>query len=300
MTGPIATVEPVAAALLPGSGAELLFDGVLMMVAVGLLVFVVSWHAARRREPDAVALHDALLTGGLGVQLQPILRPRGDTLQLVGFECLARWRRADGTQVPPERFVPLAERAALGHLLLKAVTAALLRDFGRTLREHPWLIVAVNLSPRDLSGPGQLEELGLMLSRAGVRPEQVVLELIEGATQDPDQMRCLVRAREAGHPLGLGDFDANAANAHQLLRLRPDLVKVHRRFVAANGSRSAVLRNLVAIARTQGARVVIQGIETAAEADCLRGLGDVCCQGRLWWPPLEPADAIQLVYANLH
>lgn len=300
MTGPAAAVEPVAAALLPGSGAELLLDGLLLALAVGLLVFVVTWRAARRREPDAVELHHALLTGGLGVQLQPILRPRGGIMQLVGFECLARWRRADGTQVPPERFVPLAERAELGHLLLQSVTAALLRDFGRTLREHPWLIVAVNLSPRDLSGPGQLEELGRMLSRTGVRPEQVVLELIEGATRDPDQMRCLVRAREAGHPLGLGDFDANAANAHQLLRLRPDLVKVDRRFVAANSARNAALRNLVAIVRTHGARVVIQGIETAAEAECLRGLGDVCCQGRLWSPPLDPADAIQLVYADLH
>lgn len=299
MSHRVAATDPVVAALLPGVGLDLLFNGLLTAVALGVVILVVAWRTGRRREPEVVELHDALLSGQLGVQLQPIMRPRGSAMQLVGFECLARWRGADGQHVPPARFVPLAERSGLGRLLLQSVIAALLRDFGRTLREHPWLIVAVNLSPRDIAGPGQVEDLGRMLSRAGVRPEQVVLELTEGDLLDADYLHSLARAREVGHPLGIGDFDGSAENAHRLMRLRPDLVKVDRNFVIASGARGAALRNLVTIVRAQGARVVIQGIETAAEAECLRDLGDVSCQGRLWSPPLDPSEAIRLVYANV-
>lgn len=285
------------ATLLLGGGADAAGHAAWLLLALVLLAVLMAWRGARRRPADVVALHQALLAGELSVQLQPIMGPVAGSMQLAGFECLARWHRADGLAIPPSTFVPLAERAGLGRLLLLTVVATLMRDFGRTLREHAWLSVAVNLSAQDLGRPGLLEDLGRLLARAGVRPEQIVLEITEGAIEGDGHLVALDRARAAGHPLGIDDFGVGASNADRLLQLRPDLVKVDRCFVSGASGNAVVLRHLVAIARAHGARVVIEGIETPGDAACLQELGDVCGQGYLWSPALDPDAATRLVLA---
>lgn len=281
--------------LLLGWGSDAAGQAAWLVLALVLVGLLMAWRASLRRPADVVALHQALLSGELSIQLQPIMGPQHGTMRLAGFECLARWHRSDGLFVPPSTFVPLAERAGLGRLLLMTVVATLLRDFGRTLREHAWVSVAVNLSAQDLALPGLVEDLGRLLARAGVRPEQIVLEITEGAIDGDGHLDALERARAAGHPLGIDDFGVGASNADRLLQLRPDLVKVDRCFVAGPSGHAAVLRHLVAMARAQGARVVVEGIETAQDAECLRELGEVCGQGYLWSPAIDPVAATHLV-----
>lgn len=269
----------------------------------GVVLAIAVLTALRRRGSLDSELRRALRQCQLQVALQPIVSVHDAGPCIVGFECLARWRLADGEFIPPTVFVPMCERAGLGSQLAICMATNLVRDFGGTLQAHPDVYVALNLSSADVADVQLLDYLDRIFAGARIPSSQLVIELTERTFEADGLEAGLAKLRKAGHRLSIDDFGTGASNASRLASLQPEMVKVDRSFLLhaeSGGAAANLLAQLVGMAHSCGARVVIEGVETLRQSQLLREFDAIFAQGFFWHYPMTPADATQLLVRESH
>ncbi|WP_432510495.1 putative bifunctional diguanylate cyclase/phosphodiesterase [Kineococcus sp. SYSU DK001] len=238
------------------------------------------------------ALRRALREGELVLHYQPVLDLV--TGRTASVEALVRWDRPGHGLVPPDAFIPAAERSDLicdlGRWALAAALAQLTRwDDGGELAG---LGVAVNISGRHLASRHLLEDVAEALTVSGVDPARLTLEITETVLVDEptalDQLRAL---RELGVKIALDDFGTGYTSIGQLPKLPVDILKIDRSFVASPAAGHAELvRLVISAAHSFDLGVVAEGIEEDHQLHRL--VADSCDsgQGFLFARPAAPAD----------
>jgi EAL domain-containing protein (putative c-di-GMP-specific phosphodiesterase class I) len=239
------------------------------------------------RETSAMIAR-ALAAGEIGPWYQPIMDLESG--QRVGFEALARWRRADGSFVSPAGFVSTAEDSDLVIDLDRAVVRSALRDLARWQRSEPTLRMNVNLSTRHLELPDGAAFMAQAVAEAGVDPSAVNVEITESRSlADVGGAAGTVRALQlAGFQVILDDFANGWSGLDWLLGLGPDGVKIDHSLTAALGTRvgDAVSRAVVSLTAELGITTTIEGITDVAHLDAAREHGFRYGQGYLWSTPV--------------
>lgn len=253
-----------------------------------------SMEAALRRAIDA---------GELFVEYQPSFDLR--TLRPVSFEALVRWRTADGTLIPPSRFIPIAEQSGaiveIGEWVLKRVCEQL-AAWQRL--QVPLLPVSVNLSVRQFEQPGLADTVAGIAAGAGIEPRLLYFEITEtGAMQTSEQnLGALHALRNLGCRILVDDFGTGYSSLSYLKHLPIDTLKIDRAFVrdmAVDANDAAIVSAIVGIGRSLGLHLVAEGIETLEQLECLRTLGCTAGQGFFFSPPVS-ADACAGLLERLH
>ncbi len=222
---------------------------------------------------------------------------------LSGVEALVRWRHPERGVVPPDEFIPFAEQ----HGLIGRIDAFVLNEACRQLAEwtsrQDWpdlFTVAVNVSGTELSDPGFAGRVAEVICRHGLEPARICLEITETALvgEFGDVQDTLSHLSDLGVQLAVDDFGTGYSTLAHLQRLKVDILKIDRSFVA-HISRSARDREIVAavtaMSHALGMRVVGEGIETShqlatlAELDCDEG------QGFLFARPVPPEEVVALL-----
>lgn len=248
-------------------------------------------HAALvRRCETSIALSEALKINEIGIALQPqVDLTHGG---IVAAEVLARWRRPDGTSVPPDQFIPIAEANGdifrLGmwvlELALKA-SAEIQRRTGRALR------LAVNLSPQQVARSHLAEEIVRLCEQYDVPPHLVELEITESvAMQGTDSIQHLARLRDAGFRIAIDDFGTGFSSLSYLKALPIDMIKVDKSFVNEIGSvesESAVADMVIRLAQRLRLEVMAEGVETEDQVQWLRSRKCHIAQGFLFHRPMS-------------
>ena len=245
--------------------------------------------------PSATELADALDRDEIMVAFQPkvALVSRG----VAGMEALARWHPAGAEPVPPDLFVPLAER----HGLIAKLTRNVLRDSLAACRRwrdrHPDCSVAVNISPLALANPELPEEIEAALAQAGVAPGALIAEVTEGVViADPLlASEVLTRLRIKGVRVSIDDFGTGHSSMLSLMRLPFTELKIDRSFVACcdtDPEAWKIIRATISLAHELGLDVVAEGVETAAVEARLIGAGCDIGQGWRFGRPM-PAAALE-------
>ncbi len=219
-----------------------------------------------------------------------------DTGELVGFEALARWERPGRRVEGPGDWISLAEQTGLVVPIDFAVLEGALRHLARWRSRTPEaqrLHLAVNASGRTLQEPGSAARVLALLSRCGVPPESLVLEVTEGVLLEDEAVgRRLQHLRAEGVRIALDDFGTGWSSLSYLSRFPVDVLKLDRSFTATlhdGRGGEAVPAAVVQLARALDLEVVAEGIETAEQAARLRRLGAQSGQGYLYGRP-APAD----------
>ncbi len=215
---------------------------------------------------------------------------------VVGVEALVRWEHPTRGLLPPDEFVPLAERTgAIADLTRWVVDAALAQH--RAWRDAGVDVpVAVNLAAAnvvDLTLPERITEL---LARHDVRGDRLECEISEHTVMaDPVRAtEVLDRLRGLGVRLSLDDFGTGHSSLAYLKRLPLDEVKIDRSFVAGmaeDENDAVIVRSTIDLARNLGLAVVAEGVESAEIMQGLAGLSCDTAQGFHISRPL-PADAL--------
>jgi EAL domain-containing protein (putative c-di-GMP-specific phosphodiesterase class I) len=250
--------------------------------------------AALRRMEIEHALPRAVEEDDITLHYQPIVGLDGT---LVGAESLSRWRHPSYGWVSPAEFIPIAERTGTIRELGYRVIEAALSQLKQWQDEHGISArVGVNLSARQFEDERMYERLEALLSRSGVDPSAVVLELTEGSVmRDPPRaIAGMKRLRRTGLRFALDDFGSGYSAFSYLNRLPIDILKIDRSFVVratASVGDEKTLRTLVALAHDLGMRVVVEGVETGEQVSLLRSIGDVRMQGFFVARPM-PGDKI--------
>ncbi|WP_448188951.1 putative bifunctional diguanylate cyclase/phosphodiesterase [Azospirillum sp. sgz301742] len=233
-------------------------------------------------------------------------QPQADahTGRLTGFEALVRWRLPDGTVLPPDVFIPMAEAGdgihILGDWVLRracATAAGWMRD---GLAD---VAVAVNLSSRQLEDPGLARAVLGVLNETGLPASNLKLELTETVLfQGGEQARqLLLELRGAGVRLVLDDFGTGYSSLSLLRKVPVEALKIDKHFVSAmveDRDAAAIVHAIVALAHALGLQVIAEGVETAEQLLFLRAYRCDRIQGYHFSRPLAADDVPAFISRN--
>ncbi|MBA4094590.1 MAG: hypothetical protein C0489_10945, partial [Candidatus Accumulibacter sp.] len=186
---------------------------------------------------ERVRLMHALRSGVKRGELFLAYQPQVDlaTHRPFGAEALLRWRRDDGTMVPPDRFIPIAEYSGLiveiGGWVLREACAELMR-----LRAagHLDFTMSVNVSQAQFRHPQFVDVLRRALHDTGAPPAYVELEITESMAMEEPQLlaEMLAEVKHTGVSIAIDDFGTGFSSLSHLQRLKVDRLKIDRSFVS--------------------------------------------------------------------
>ncbi len=227
----------------------------------------------------------AIQQGAISLRYQPIAEL--DTGRVTGFEALARWQEA-GTGIPPDVFIPAAERmgliAELTALVLDQACAQLAAWDRAGARTD--ITVAVNVSPQVIVDRGFPERVLAVLARHRVAPDRLVVEITESGLLSDFRAAKEVTSRlnAAGIKLSLDDFGVGYSSLTHLSQIPLQSLKIDRLFIAGLGRDEGQTRfteALLRFAADLGLEVIAEGIERLEQLVLLRELGCAGGQGFL-------------------
>jgi diguanylate cyclase (GGDEF)-like protein len=214
--------------------------------------------------------------------------------EVVGVEALLRWHHPQRGLISPQHLITVAEHTAVMRRLTSRVLEDAIGQLAKWRAQGLVLRASVNVSVRDLHRPELVDQLAMMLGDRGVPPNQVQLEITEGALM-ADPRRVLVtlhRLDRLGVALSLDDFGTGYSSLQHLRRLPLAEVKIDRSFVlgmTTDPDDAAVVGSIIDLARALGLRVVAEGVEDDQTRRMLMEGGCEVAQGWFYARPM-PAD----------
>jgi diguanylate cyclase (GGDEF)-like protein len=256
---------------------------------------------AEVRRKMELALRGAIERGEMRLEYQPVVDAHKG--ELASFEALLRWNHPEFGEVPPSRFIRLAEEARLiGDLGLWVLRTA-------CAEAASWPVpvgLSLNLSPEQLCDPAIVETLQAVLAETGLPPERLELEVTESIfmREGGDAVRRLEEIGALGVQLALDDFGTGYSSLGYLSRTRFRTIKIDRGFVtgAALGKPEciAIITAVVALARSLGMQTTAEGVETEKELDTVREIGCGRIQGYCFGRAMKTEDVRKLFQRHRH
>lgn len=239
-------------------------------------------------------LRAAIKDDALTLYYQPVVEL--NTGRVEGVEALVRWNHPTRGFIMPDEFIPLAEEAGLiselGLWVLRNAVWQLRKWIDGSLVDSDFS-VRINISATDLQSLQFIEDVRNVLKETRVRPEQVVLELTEVAIVKGNELDrySLGGLRGLGVGIEIDDFGTGYSSISYLRRLPVDRVKVDRSLITgleSDPSQPALVAAVLQLVRACGLEAVWEGVETAEQAEILRGLGCRSAQGYYFGRPVPP------------
>ena len=243
----------------------------------------------RRARPMPMSEIHAALTGAMiEARYQPIVRMTDR--KPVAVEVLARMNHPARGTLLPHRFVPQMENAGLAPVLTKVVTNQAFKDMSGPPLAPFDLQIAVNF-PLDVLVPAAMALLDSQRREAGIRPEQVIVELTESRpVEDVGRLRHAVeRLRNSGYAVVIDDIQPAVPRLRSLMELPFTGVKLDKDLVqllGADQEARAFTHGIMAIAKARGLTVTAEGVEDTATWDRLADMGVDQVQGFLVARPM--------------
>jgi len=238
-------------------------------------------------------LKTALAEGQLRLDFQPLFEAASGTI--AGVEALVRWQHPERGEIPPGRFIDIAERSGLivqvGEWVIRAAVEA-------AARLSPSIRVAINVSPIQLRSTNLPAIFLHALAATGVDPRRIDVEITESVMLSDSEanMAVLQRLRCLGLGVCLDDFGSGYSSFGYLKQFQFTKLNIDKSFTDAvdeGGSACEIIRAIVSLARALGMRTVVEGIETESQMEAVRALGCDEAQGFLLARPQRLAELLR-------
>ncbi len=249
------------------------------------------------------SLRQALDGDGIHLHYQPQVDVASG--RLIGFEALVRWRHPVHGEIPPIRFIPIAEESNLINQLGKRVLLEACRQNLAWQRMGlPQVVVAVNLSAVQLRQPELVSQVAEVLRVTGLDARWLELEITESAfVRDTERIIEVLQAlRGLGIKLSVDDFGTGYSSLGYLKRLPFDRIKIDQSFVRDlpdNGDDIAIVRAIIGIAGSLQKEVIAEGVERPSQVACLQAQGCQLMQGYHFGRPADSARA-EVLLRKMH
>jgi sensor c-di-GMP phosphodiesterase-like protein len=220
-----------------------------------------------------------------------------ETGNVAGFETLARIAAADGTVQSIGPIIDQIESDPdLLEQLMRQLLSAIRRDIAPLFARYPGFYVSVNVPPAIL-GSGKIKA---MLGDLGLfhKLDRVVCEITERQALSAQGRAALELARAMHIRVAMDDFGTGQSGISQLLGLNIDVLKIDRSQVVPlmkDPTADRLVRGVVALAALIRARIVAEGVETAAQAFFLHAAGVDYGQGWFWSRALPAEDLPKVI-----
>lgn len=241
-------------------------------------------------------LRRALQEDLLQLHFQPKFRLTDN--RLCGVEALLRWCDPEHGNIPPTRFIEIAEDSGLIIDIGAWVTRMACRQLRSWLDRGIGVPIAINLSGKELLHADPARVIETCAVAAGIPPSLIEVEITETLlVKDSAAVRiALDRLRALGCRIALDDFGTGYSSLAYLTRFPPDRIKIDKAFVK-NVDRStgdaAVASAILSLGQSLGVTVTAEGIERTGQLEWLRARGCDEIQGFLLSKPLSAPDLEQ-------
>jgi diguanylate cyclase (GGDEF)-like protein len=253
---------------------------------------------AREREGLERDLEAAIEAGAVRPWYQPIVDLK--TQKIIAFEALARWTHPTMGDIPPDRFVPIAEECGI----INRLSDMLLRRACADARAWPdHVLLSFNISPVQLRD----RTLGLsimgILGETGLSPRRLEVEITESAiVRDLDTARTVLSGlREAGVRVALDDFGTGYSSLHHLRSFKFDAIKIDRSFIndmTTVSESAAIVSALTGLGHGLGLAITAEGIEQSTQHEALLKQGCERGQGFFFSHAVPVEETVALFDCN--
>ncbi len=240
-------------------------------------------------------LRYALERDELALYYQPMVDCK--TGEVVSMEVLLRWVHSELGEIPPSKFIPIAEEAGLiaeiGNWVLKMACAQnkAWQDAG-----FDAFRVAVNLSARQFDDKKLAKSVQAVLGETGLDPSYLELELTEGIVmKNPEVTVEILRSFHIlGIEISIDDFGTGYSSLSYLKRFPVNSLKIDRSFIqdiTHDPDDAAIIRAVIAMGHSLNLKIIAEGVEKVAQLEFLRAMQCDTVQGYLFSVPL-PVEII--------
>ena len=247
------------------------------------------------------ALREAVERGEFELHYQPQIELGSGRMS--GVEALIRWPRPQRGLVPPDEFIPVAERIGL----IDAIGVWVLETACR--QAVAWqeqglgsLVMAVNISPGHFESPGFVETVARVLLVTGITPACLEIEVTESVTRDTLRHAAISDSlRRIGVRVAIDDFGTGYSSLTVLRKMPLDTLKLDRAFIRDmldDAQSSVLIGTLIGMAKGLQLTTVAEGVETLEQVLVLTGLGCPFAQGYFFSRPVTPDLIPSLVQTN--
>ncbi len=215
--------------------------------------------------------------------------------KLFGVEALIRWVHPELGFMPPDEFIPIAERSGNISLITYWVLKKAIKQCRSWNGQNIKIKMSVNLSAIDLLDKALPEYILSLLNEHQVHPSQLVLEITESTVlRDTDlALQLLNELKDAGINLSIDDYGTDFSSLAKLRELPVHELKIDKSFVMNmldNENDTVIVKSTIDLGHNMGLRVTAEGVEDQATLTLLNELGCDEIQGYYISKPLSTSD----------
>ncbi|MDI1307832.1 MAG: EAL domain-containing protein [Methylotenera sp.] len=225
----------------------------------------------------------------------------------IGAEALIRWIHPERGMIPPGSFICLAEETGLilpiGEWVLDTACAQIKSwQIGELTRE---LTISINVSAKQFYQNDFVNQVQAAADRHGINPSLLKLELTESMLLEniEDTIVTMTALKEIGIRFSLDDFGTGYSSLQYLKRLPLTQLKIDQSFVrdiAIDSSDKAIVRTIIAMAKSMELEVIAEGVETKDQQEHLLKIRCKQFQGYLFGKPIPIEEFEASLNAYLH
>jgi len=218
------------------------------------------------------------------------------TQRLVGAEALIRWNHPTFGEVPPERFIPLAEENGMILQIGEWVLEKACQQLHRWNQSYDIFgPLSVNLAGAQLRQPNLVNRIEQLLNQYQLQPGCLQLEITENfiMSQTEEALSVLHRLKKLGVQLAIDDFGTGYSSLSYLKRLPLDILKIDQSFVRGlpdDPHDAAIVRAIIALGRSMQLTVIAEGVENVEQQQFLADEGCEQIQGYIVSLPLRSEE----------
>jgi sensor c-di-GMP phosphodiesterase-like protein len=222
--------------------------------------------------------------------------------RLRGAEVLMRWKKSDGTVLPPAAFIPLAESSGMIVAMTRSMMNHVVAEMGQAYSMRPKLKLGFNMTAEHFSNETIVRDVQNIFERSAIRYSQIFLEVTERQPLEnlTRTRRVIATLQDLGVRIAIDDVGAGHGGLSYILKLGADIIKIDKMFVDALGSdnhSSTIIETLVDLAESMRMDIIAEGVETFEQVVALRERGIRTAQGYVFAPPLPGSSFLKLVEA---
>ncbi len=223
------------------------------------------------------------------------------TQNIVGIEALVRWNHKEKGLVPPNDFIPFAEKSSLIELIGEWVLQNSCRQYvswkQNDLKE---LKMSINISAKQLRNKNLIDIIQKTLNETGMNPNLIELELTESAIMfnADEAINIMQKLKDLGIGISIDDFGTGYSSLNYLKRFAIDKIKIDYTFIRdieTDHNNRAITKTIIELAHNLNLKAIAEGVETKGQLDFLVENNCDEAQGFYYYEPFLISDFSQLL-----
>lgn len=244
-------------------------------------------------------LHLALSNDSFKMVYQPKISLQ--TKEVYGLEALIRWQDPKLGFVPPDIFIPIAEKNKIIEDIGYWVIQRSLEDFKQILsKSKNDLVVSINVSGKQFNDKNFIHKVSELISASDVQPKNIEFEITETAIMDNIDIivQTLNDIKALGVSISIDDFGTGYSSMSYLKKLPINTIKIDRAFIKdihVDADDKAITEAIVSMSKQLNLTTIAEGIETLEHEEILLSIGVNSAQGYLYSKPISKDEFIEFI-----